>query len=96
MCWSATAMFHAPERLVGHVDWLHRSLPFTHFRLQQGADQHYISPIGLAPVKGHNRRIRAESRDRLAEGLDPFGSSFINQRSGQLRWTVTKRTVGVV
>jgi len=30
---SAIAMSHALEGLVGHVDWLQRSLIFTHFRL---------------------------------------------------------------
>jgi hypothetical protein len=36
---AAAAMSHAPEELVGHVDRLQRSLLFTHFRLEQGADQ---------------------------------------------------------
>jgi hypothetical protein len=62
MCSSASAMPHALEQLVGHVDWLQRSLIFTHFELEQGSIS-YISPILVAPVKGRNRRINAERRD---------------------------------
>jgi hypothetical protein len=41
---SAPAMSRAPEELVGHVDRLQRSPPFTHFRLEQGADQLIYRP----------------------------------------------------
>jgi hypothetical protein len=60
---SATAMSHALEELVGHVDRLQRSLIFSYFWLEQGADQQYISPIRVAHVKGQNRGIHAERRD---------------------------------
>jgi hypothetical protein len=61
---STSAMFHTLEELVGHVDRLQRSLLFTHFRLGAGTDQLYISPICVAPVKGQNRGIHGERRDR--------------------------------
>jgi hypothetical protein len=48
---SAPAMSHALEELVGHVERLQRSLLFTHFRLEQGADQLSISPIRATPSR---------------------------------------------
>jgi hypothetical protein len=59
---SAPAMSHALEELVGHVDRLQRSLLFTHSRLEQGADQLYISSIRATGVKESNRRIHREMR----------------------------------
>jgi hypothetical protein len=48
---SVTAMSHALEELVGHVDRLQRSPLFTHFRLEQGADQRIYRRFAPRPSR---------------------------------------------
>jgi hypothetical protein len=48
---SAPALSHALEELVGHVDRLQRSPLFTHFRLEQGADQRIYRRFAPRPPR---------------------------------------------
>jgi hypothetical protein len=58
--WSATALSHALEELVGQFDSVQRSLLLIYVGLEQGAHQLYISPIRATRVNRSNRPIHCE------------------------------------